>query len=228
MRGISIAVDDVEAAGAVLANLGMTRGHGGPGVDDMWVAGKHFLALKRKGPVADGTSDRAIHLSGGSDFSVADVKFEGWSAAEPLPAEAGPGTIKGIDHVIAMVDSVDEKGRVLQDRGVVTRTEQLREFPALSTRARMYLLGDGFIELNEPLGSGTPVWGNVSGIVGVVLESDEIEQFRSNHPDANLSRVSDVQARRPGMELETLGSVSLVKTRAFGDFQLYLYAPRLR
>lgn len=226
MLGVSIGVDDLEAAGEVLAGLGMTSVSAAG--QNIWMGGRHFLMLTGPNGRTAGQPERVIYLSGnGDDFNIAGIEFKRWGRSAPIPADLEPASITGIDHVITMVASVEQVGQEFQKHGI-SKAEAVREFPAISTLARMFLVGDGYVELNEPLGSGTPAWGAASGIVGLVLQTDNIEQFRTRLPLGNLSRVSQVQARKPGQELETLGSVSLVKTRAFGDFQLFVYEAWLR
>lgn len=229
IRGISVAVDDVSAASDVLAGLGMQPVTTGIDNSSGWMAGRHFIALVPRTAGITEPSSRMVHASGiDEDFSAAGVSFRGWRSEQPRPIDTGPGEIAGIDHVIAMVDSIEQGRSDLVSRGMAKSAEAIREFPALSTRAQMFLIGEAYLEFNEPLSDAAPLWGNARGIVGLVWQCNDLEKFHASHAKASLSRISEVQACKPGQELETLGTVCLVKTRALGDFQLYLFQPQLR
>jgi hypothetical protein len=229
IRGISVVVEDVAAAGEVLAALGMRPVSTGKENSSGWMAGRHFIALVPSSAVVAGAPKRAIYASGiDRDFCAAGISFLPWPSKEPEAVVADAGDIAGIDHVIAMVDSIEQGRSDLAGQGMDKDAEAIREFPALTTRAQMFRIGAGYVEFNEPLSDAPTAWGNARGIVGLVWQCNDLERFHASHSKANLSRLSPVQARKPGQELETLGTVCMVKTRALGDFQLYCFQPQLR
>lgn len=233
MIGISIVVDDAAAALKALKDLGLPEASskdlsldGGEGAV---MAGDQFIAVIPRALAADGGMHQ-VYLEGAradaASGNAGGVAFKRWTKAATKSSPVNPPSVEGVDHLVAVVKSIDQAGSALGKLGI-TRHGGLWDYPGLSARARLFDLEKVWLELNEPLKSGeSTIWGAEEGLVGVVLRTRDVEGLVSQKTALKFTRRFPVQARPTySEEMITLGLVTQLRNDAFGKLAIYIYQP---
>ncbi len=234
MIGISVVVDDAEAALTALGELGLPEATSTEALpvngDGVVMAGDQFVCvISRTRAAADGGTHQ-VYLetdrAGGASGLAGGVAFATGPKAVAQSSAAKTSSIEGLDHLVAVVKSIDQAASELGKLGI-KRRGGLWDYPNLSARARLFDLEKVWLELNEPLTPGEPtIWGAAEGLVGIVLRTRDVEGLVSQKPALKFSRRFPVQARPTGSEeMITLGLVTQLRNDAFGKLAIYVYQP---
>ena len=235
MIGISIAVDDAAVALQTLKDIGLPQASPEfaslDGCVGAVMAGDQFVAVISRDHAAAGSGPHhnvylKSHRAGDMRGRAGGVAFKTCTTAEPTPSRVSAPFIEGVDHLVAVVESIDQARADLKKLGI-TRHGGLWDYPTLSARARLFDLEKVWLELNEPLNPGeSTIWGPEEGLVGVVLRSRDVEALIEQKPALKFSRRFHVQARPiEGGEMITLGLVTQLRNDAFGRLAIYIYQP---